>query len=287
VSSPPTSRHEAAEATTYWTAERMAAAEPRDLLTLDDEGEVVGAAPEGGATLADRVPRPYTNAPDRMVGKVFGSDSRGDYFCSGSVVQAQNRSVVWTAGHCLYNTVTDEWADRVVFVPGYSSARRGHRPFGLWADATLWSHVEWTHFGNFEFDVGAIVVRPHGRRGIQQVTGYQEIRFNRGIAGVFRPYGYPADPPFSGNDQWRCASRIIEREPHQGFGPQTLGVRCDLNPGSSGGPWLRNLDRSGVGVIGSVVSYGYSDRPNRVYGPYLGSGARAVYRAAATDNAFD
>jgi V8-like Glu-specific endopeptidase len=275
---------EIAEAGRSWTPDRIAGAEPRDIATIDDGG----AAPEesgteGGSTIADRVPRPYRNQPDRMVGKVFGSDSGGDYSCSGAVVQAQNRSVVWTAGHCVYNTQTDEWADDVVFIPAYSSNRRGQRPYGTWVATNLWSHVEWTNFGNYEVDVGAIVVRPQNRRRIQQRVGAHYIRFGRPTAGIFRPYGYPAQHPFSGFDQWRCASRIMVREPDQGYGPQTLGVRCDLNPGASGGPWLRGINRRGVGTISSLSSYRYLSQPTRIYGPYMGSQARVVYFGAATD----
>jgi len=85
-----------------WTTERMANAPSRDIAVVGEDGTVEYVeepTAQGGAGQAVRVPRPCTNRPDRMVGEIFGSDSQGDYSCSGSVVTTGNQSVVSTAGH--------------------------------------------------------------------------------------------------------------------------------------------------------------------------------------------
>ena len=48
-----------------------------------------------------------------------------------------------------------------------------------------------------------------------------------------------------------------------------------MTGGSSGGGWI-----VGNNVM-SVNSYGYSNQPNVMFGPYLGSVAQSVYNAAA------
>lgn len=250
----------------------MAAAEPREAMIIDDDGVVeygAESAPRGGPGSAIRVVRPYRNQPDRMVGKIFGSDSQGDYHCSGAVVQAGNRSVVMTAGHCVFNTNTGQWANRVVFVPAYGSSGQGTRPYGLWSDYNLWSHIEWTQYGNYEVDVGAVVIQPRNGQRIQNVVGAHRIGVGQPVSGAFRPWGYPAQAPFTGWDQWYCAAPVAGRDVDDGYGPPTIGVRCNLTPGSSGGPWLRAIAANGIGtVLGDLLP---------IHG--LGDPLRAVLRS--------
>ena len=59
----------------------------------------------------------YQQFPYLFVGKVFFTiPGQGDYVCSGSVINAPNRSLVWTAGHCVY-TLGAGWHTNFVFVP--------------------------------------------------------------------------------------------------------------------------------------------------------------------------
>ncbi len=48
-----------------------------------------------------------------------------------------------------------------------------------------------------------------------------------------------------------------------------------MSGGASGGGWMASS------TLLSVTSYGYVNEPNRLYGPYLSRGAKALYRAAA------
>jgi hypothetical protein len=57
--------------------------------------------------------------------------------------------------------------------------------------------------------------------------------------------------------------------------PATMGIGCDMTGGSSGGGWV-------VGnTVLSVTSYGYSNQPNVLYGPYQDSVAQQLYASAA------
>ena len=54
-----------------------------------------------------------------------------------------------------------------------------------------------------------------------------------------------------------------------------MAIGCDMTGGASGGGWV-------VGnAVHSVVSYGYGDQPNVIYGPYQSTEARALFDAAA------
>jgi len=58
---------------------------------------------------------------------------------------------------------------------------------------------------------------------------------------------------------------------------------CNLKGGSSGGPWVANMDlETGSGAIVSVNSYGYSNAdPSRMGGPILqGTSAKCLFKLA-------
>ena len=113
-------------------------------------------------------------APEvRMHGKVFFTvptgPGAGDYVCSGTALNSKNRSVVWTAGHCVLDSGNDDsFATNWTFVPGYSD---GGAPYGEWPAKRLATTRAWKTSGNLRYDVGAAVVakddegrRPRGGR---------------------------------------------------------------------------------------------------------------------------
>src|SRR5207247_1246084 len=83
--------------------------------------------------------------PARVHGKVIFCDpsegacndpNHNPWVCSGTVINTTNRSVVITAGHCVYNNETKTWMQNWSFYPGY---KRGKHPrYGVWPSRDLW-----------------------------------------------------------------------------------------------------------------------------------------------------
>ncbi len=82
------------------------------------------AKPGSGGTSATSFepPLPYPSAH----GKVFFTDNGVNYVCSGSAITGTNESVVWTAGHCVYEGPGGFFTN-FMFVPAY---RDGAAPYG-------------------------------------------------------------------------------------------------------------------------------------------------------------
>ncbi|MGH3428040.1 MAG: hypothetical protein ACRDQZ_10815, partial [Mycobacteriales bacterium] len=57
-----------------------------------------------------------------------------------------------------------------------------------------------------------------------------------------------------------------------------IGIDCDMNGGSSGGPWMANLNPKTGGTVVSVNSFGYDDLPNVMWGPRFDASIKAVYQ---------
>jgi hypothetical protein len=55
-------------------------------------------------------------------GRILFQIGTGHYICSGTLVQGPNdRAVIATAAHCLYDQATNVFASNVLFIPGQVS----------------------------------------------------------------------------------------------------------------------------------------------------------------------
>ena len=288
------SNAEGRKAVEYWTERRMANATPMDMRTLDRRGASPSTSPSSlrlaAAPTAQLWLRPNTSAPARMIGKLFykaWSPSRQafqPYVCSATVVAAENRSTVWTAGHCVYETFSNRWSKDYVFCPGYKDmngipAQDVDCPLGKWrvrymATTRPWIKAICTARGDtcseseFNHDFGALVMRPLNGLPIGQRVGSHLLRFHVGTAYHYT-FGYPSAAPFAGRRLYVCTSRNVLQRTH-------LAQRCSMTPGSSGGPYLAILNRaSGRGYVDSVISH--RSAPGVLHGPYQGPSALGLY----------
>jgi hypothetical protein len=251
----------------YWTPERMENAVPADQVRGRSATRAVpAAAPLAGG----EYPGPYTEYPASTHGKVFFTLGGADYMCSGTALNSSNRSVVWTAGHCL-NEGPGAYATNWAFVPAY---RDGARPFGTWTARALVTTSAWANQGDLSYDVGAAVMNTAGGSALTDVVGGRGIAFNYDRNQFYTSFGFPAAPPFSGGRLWLCESSPIAND--TSASPPTMGIECDMTGGSSGGGWIVGND------VYSVNSYGYLNQPNVMYGPYQDSVAQSLYGQAAT-----
>lgn len=301
----------------FWTPQRMRAAKPaervvdriREAVGLPGAGDrgrpsVVAPSPPGGAEpragLLDGVLGGLSGGeqastqsaaaqvgssgayPSRTHGKVFFRiPGRGSFVCSGTVVRSPGRSVVVTAGHCVYDEIVGRFATDWMFVPGY---RDGSRPYGTWVAARLATTSQFRSSGSLRYDVGIAVMRRNSNgRGIQDRVGARGIAFNQPRNQVYRAFGYPARGEFDGRRLYRCDS------PYEGADrsfppPRPLRIDCDMTAGSSGGGWV-----VGNRFVTSLVSYAYECTPallfpcesseeGKLFGPYFGNAVRALYR---------
>lgn len=286
----------------YWTPARMAAAKPLDMTgpvagaaapesaaeAVGSPGSIPGIAVGGGGTglssaateAAISVPRPYTNNPDKTVGKVFFTiPGQGNFVCSGTAVNSTNKSLVWTAGHCVENGTAGGYHTNWVFVPAYSSSFNGQRPYGTWTARFLNTLNGWALNGDLRYDQGAVVVnRLAGQRLVDRIGG-QGLAWNQNATKFRNAFGYPQAFPFNGFTQWRC-NGTNTRDVFMPALDRPLKLNnCNLTGGSSGGPWLINLPASGLGYVNGVNSYKYNNNPNAMYSPYFGVGTLNLLNA--------
>ncbi|RFU85262.1 peptidase [Streptomyces triticagri] len=271
----------------YWTAERMRAAEPLDLLPAA-VGEVTDRIAKGTELLvppteappgAEAFPEsgaPWTGGGQVATtsGRVFFTYDGRQASCSGNAVTSANKSTVLTAGHCV--KMDGAWHTDWVFVPGYHD---GEAPYGTWTAAKTLSTPQWTASEDINFDVGAAVVEPLDGKQLTDVVGAQGVAFNSGYDKAMYAFGFPAADPYDGTELIHCSGNstrdVLLTDDH------SLG--CDMTGGSSGGPWFEEFDEStGTGLQSSVNSFGYTFLPGYMFGPYFGDDAKNLYEEAQT-----
>ncbi|MFI9596265.1 trypsin-like serine peptidase [Nonomuraea sp. NPDC052265] len=287
----------------YWTPQRMAAALPIGLLdsVTDGDGLLSGLTGRGGVRATPGVSGGHTainlgrrhqassrpqastigsrwstgGAVTRTTGRVFLTLAGADFVCSASTVTSASKDLVVTAGHCVKDGA-GEWAGNWTFVPGYGTG--GEQPYGQYAARRMFVSAPWSRSADDNHDVGMVALATSGGRHVADVVGTQDIAFNARRGGQTYGFGYPADPPYDGDQLVYCAGRLRD-DPYKQTRDQGLG--CAMTAGSSGGPWMSGFDpMTGRGTITSLSSFKYSDDQHTMYGPYFGQAAKALYATA-------
>ena len=294
----------------YWTPRRMANAKPRDFVRTS-RGFVPAAK---GGSKPDKAPKgpgdgggggstgPATESGASWTlggpvlsgtGKVFFTMGGTNYVCSGATVDDKGRSgysLVLTAGHCAYDETRGAFATNWMFVPEYDSSPTSdcsRTEHGCFTAVALVVHKGYAGAGGFNLQAirhdWAFAVVGSGSQGGQLDARVPDFPVGFDAATEFRyAFGYPASGKYAGRDLVYCAGDVVS---DSGTDNATWGLHCDMTPGSSGGPWMRDFDEQAKsGTLNSVNSYKYNGGKlkNYMFGPKFGAETKAVYDAART-----
>jgi len=278
------------EVLAYWTEERMRDAIPlpppdvawdpdRHPEQLTPDGRPVRQPvliPPGlptppevpGVPLPQQTGTPVPNPggwPYSAIGKLFMTMNGQNYVGSGFSVSGST-SVFMTAGHCVYDQGSGQWATNVMIALSYTPTSPGAQ----FAAVTLVTLVGWINKQGRAYDIGAGVVNGNMFNG----RGNMGLLFNQAAnTGPWTAVGYPAAAPYPGNAMYQTVGSYI------GAGdPGTIGMNNnDMGGGSSGGPWIVN---SNWGYVNGLQSYDYGNPDTDEYSPYFGVGAYNVWLCA-------
>ena len=273
------------EVTDFWTDERLNQAIPQPLLNGDllptnenssnttttnpDEHEkslfVQQTLPTSSSTTSKRAGYPNT------VGKVFYVSNGNSYSCSASVVTANNRDMIFTAGHCVYSITANAFVTNFIFIPQYDN---NTRPYGTWVARALRAFSSWASYGDLNADVAVVLLYTLNGQHIQDVVGGQAVGFNYGHSAIVHSFGYPSNY-LNGQMMTFCTGTKYFPNYSTYTGD---AVPCGMNQGCSGGPWLQSFSFFNLsGIQTSVNSFTRNATPNVMYGPYFGSSVLSMY----------
>jgi V8-like Glu-specific endopeptidase len=265
------------DVTGYWTAATMQAA--------TDENQPVGQASTLNQTSADQSAgkaarqdgQPSQNSdlsyPLSTVGKLFFTSASGlNHVCSGTAVVSANKSVVDTAGHCLY--YQGGWSQNVIFCPLYDN---GPSSYGCWAARDLEVPSQWIdNPTTYARDFGMAVVAPNSQGNLTDVVGGVGWSYNQPTNQSFSAYGYPAALPFDGQTRQTCPSATGTS--WQFGGGTVVSIPCNMTGGSSGGPWFVQIN--GAWYLNGHNDFTSSLKQGHMFSPYYDDTWYALYSKA-------
>jgi putative cell wall-binding protein/V8-like Glu-specific endopeptidase len=276
-----------ASALAHWTEARMRAAVPLEVTLEAGAAAVLPTPASMPATAAEPASAPWDagGAIATRTGRVFLTLGASDYTCSGTIISDDGdptHSLVLTAAHCVYDNEAGVWASDWIFVPDWDAAptyQCSTVAHDCWAAEALVIHAGYEAEDGLtvaaaQHDYAVAVVGNGLSKGSQldSLGGYP-VRIGSVPAGTDADiFGYPAVPPFAGDDLVHCAGTVAVSAQVGGW-----SMPCDMTAGASGGPWLHgSLDPSdGSGSVGSVSSYRIAGDP-RLYGPRFDGSTQAV-----------
>ncbi len=231
-------------------------------------------------------PYSYNSNPNVQVGRLFYDTTPGSgtnwNWCTATAISSENKSVVLTAGHCVFNPDPDKngvvngngyWYEQEQFCPGYENTCN----LGIWYARNVYSTNSWVYGtnGNYAWqdDIATILVSPNSRGYLVNVVGGQGIAFNLGTSQYRRSFGYPGNdsrwPQYSydsGADMAYCYGY----DSWDGYGH--LKLPCTMTGGASGGPWIINPNSAWLGTVNGVNSHKPTEwDPAGKGGAYMGS----------------
>jgi len=254
----------------YWTPERMASAISMDSIILNENGffhlNDLPKAERAATVLApsELLPGMLSTKP-LVAGKVYFVMNGANYLCSGSVVNAENRDTVLTAGHCVFDYERQIWASSWIFVPNYSL---GSRPLASFTMRKMATKIGWMNSRDFNYDVGIVLTNRNDRgQHIQDVAGGLGITLDPPRQARVNSFGYPKNLN-GGETVSNCVGTPLSPTFLAGF--TGLQLSCAMTGGSSGGPWIQEYNvNAQTGQQVSVNSFIVSSRPNFLFGPYF------------------
>jgi hypothetical protein len=264
----------------YWNPANMSSASEADLssstadasdYTQQQSVSAGKAAQQAGHPSLDGNVTDYRST----VGKIFFSDNAGrDYVCSGTAVVSANRSVVDTAGHCLY--WEGNWVKNVIFCPLYD---HGNTTYGCWAARELLVPADWENAANLNdlhHDMGIAVVAPNDAGNLTDVVGGAGWAYNQQATQAFYAYGYPAGYPFDGQSQKSCEGSKGTLWQHGGG--TVVSIPCNMTGGSSGGGWFIQVD--GQWYLNGHNDFTSNMKRGHMFSPYYDDTWYAMYSKA-------
>lgn len=245
------------------TGERDAPARPRSALADITQSQVWNA---------------HGQMPATTIGKLYYDKPDGPYECTATVISSANKSLIWTAGHCVSDG-NGHWFDHWMFVPDYAD---GDHPLGSWSWKSVATPRGYLDNGDQDYDLAAIALQPLNGNNVADLAGSQGYKFNYGYEWQAYEFGYPFDthPARNGitGQQLRYCVGQTWRPGISPFQPDQQAIHCDQGHGASGGPWLDDLqlDR-GWGYLVGNVSYHPDDNSDEERSPHFGDAAVNVY----------
>ncbi|MFE4951581.1 trypsin-like serine peptidase [Leifsonia sp. NPDC056665] len=223
----------------YWSAERLRAAAAE--LPVDQGSPVPASSRALGWGSATTV--------NHTVGRLFLRTPTGDTSCTAAVVNSATKNLVITAGHCVHpGGPGHAYYGNFLFAPGWNNGPSAH---GYWSGTAVGASAEWTQSKKWDHDYAFVRLAANGGQQLANRVGGNAVAAGAGhVQANVQIWGYPVLAPYTGQDAYRCD---VSTTRVNSYAPDARAA-CGFTHGASGGPWLKDVQSSGLGTVWAVTS---------------------------------
>lgn len=218
-----------------------------DLLNLPSISQTKGVSftvcgSDNRVQVSDTTETPYDSVCYLLITMPDGSQYRGSGWFSGY-------GTVITAGHCVYDTDTNTWAQSIEVIPGRDGS---YYPYGSQTSSDLHTSSAYVNNGDSNYDYAAVIL-PNTDMGKKVGTlGFGQFSDSTLESATFTVDGYPSDK--DGHNQWYATGVPTSVSEYKVY------YNIDTHGGDSGGPdWITYNDGLYVAAIhthGGCPNYG-------------------------------
>ena len=232
--------------------------------------------------------------PYEVNGKLFFTNNGSGSVCSATAVASasgtKNENEIWTAGHCLVNTETNNqiYDSSALFIPAYNGNLSNLDPFGefVWNGGST-TATAWLRNRDLTEDEAAMTVGTSSTTGrtLGQAVGWDGFAWNQRPSEQFVAFGYPAASPYNGNNLIEDIAATAAQDGGISGANATkpIAIGNPMTGGSSGGAWnIRWGTSGGPGLINGHNDYKYDSQPLAMYSPYQDTLSNTVRCFGAT-----
>jgi hypothetical protein len=225
--------------------------------------------------------------PNSNVGKLFFLDGALGYSCSAALIGPR---LIVTAAHCIYNTVTNTYNTRFLFIPAWHA---GRIPYGAWTSARVRVPQQWINAsGGFPngYDHGIIELNDSDGRSLGNNIGWLGWQTFATVGRHLTQIGYPVN--LDG-----ATRPILSHSEAVADGELNARMGSAMGAGAAGGPWIKDFGEAARGQdltddakdgnqIVAVTSF-FTGSPNEqaVGGTILKRNWVKLWKAACADRA--
>jgi hypothetical protein len=228
------------------------------------------------------------------------------YVCSGTVIDdgTDNRSVILTAAHCVYDDANKAFARNVLFIPDQAGTTGSgtdlncnNDPLGCWTPSFGVVDVNWTAAtfpDNIPWDYAYYVVADSGAHAGPGSPSALDVAAGALPVSFLEPYVNDGVPGGSSIDFTHALGYSYSEDPNLMYCAEDMTTEgaynwwlpsCGLSGGSSGGPWVQPMTTStGTSPVISVNSWGYTTSPGMAGPKLYGSSASCLLTTATSSD---
>lgn len=203
----------------------------------------------------------------------FGESTLKRQVAAGSIIRANNKVLLATAAHCIFDPYVKAYYNNVVFsllTENFKNRYKVEKSF---------LPKKWIEEGTLQCDTAFALLDSEEFDMTRNYENAVVPKFNLSLGLEYTIMGFPTTFLISNKKPLSCRGKAIQ---HKKYKSIIQGIKCENKNGMSGGPWLTIYN--GKTVQNSVSSFSFKADDDILWGPFWDDTIESVLHIACGIN---